>query len=439
MDQFVFVSHASKDKHLLRPLVQALIDVGVKVWLDAPAALGYSDTEIDRWFYRIRAGGRWDDEIDEAKRKASCILVCWSKRAEGEAALARHPVWFEEASYGRTERKLVSCRIDDMNPASIPGGWGAQQTPDVRGETDRRLIVDDVRRMMESRAASLAEGRSNDSGRRNPRVPFLADRTVQEEAVEAALDTLASTGGVRPFFIVGPENECIDEFVKRLEEDTSRRCLGGDRGWHTVPVEWPAGEAAGGFGKSFARRVGQALELRGYQTINDIAAGFSAKRQPVAVVSPLHAEGWKRDESARIRAWLELWASVAAVPGHRAVLPILRIKMPAAKPGWSGVPCNGGWFDGARKRNQLIWQSLQGFAESTSGLQVGLPPILCPLPESDIDMWRDRHFALHDADRAPVLDALSRLLAVRAHKRHGIPHKSFADAMMPFFRGAARS
>jgi hypothetical protein len=29
-------------------------------------------------FYRIRAGGRWEDEIDEALREAGCILVCWS-------------------------------------------------------------------------------------------------------------------------------------------------------------------------------------------------------------------------------------------------------------------------------------------------------------------------------------------------------------------------
>ena len=32
----------------------------------------------------------------------------------------RHPVWFEEASYGRAERKLVSCRIDAVNMDLIP-------------------------------------------------------------------------------------------------------------------------------------------------------------------------------------------------------------------------------------------------------------------------------------------------------------------------------
>ena len=58
MDQFVFVSHATKDKPLLRPMVQSLLDAGLKVWLDVPAKLGYGADEVERRFYRLRAGGR---------------------------------------------------------------------------------------------------------------------------------------------------------------------------------------------------------------------------------------------------------------------------------------------------------------------------------------------------------------------------------------------
>src|SRR5262245_45850984 len=99
MDNFVFISHATKDKPLLRHLVLAFIDAGIKVWLDKPSALDFSTAEIEQYFYHLRAGGRWEDEIDEAKREASCILVCWSKRAEGAEALIRHRVLFEEAAF----------------------------------------------------------------------------------------------------------------------------------------------------------------------------------------------------------------------------------------------------------------------------------------------------------------------------------------------------
>ena len=78
MDHFVFLSHASKDKPLLGELVEALIDAGIKIWIDVPTELGYSARDIEVHFYRLRAGGRWEDEIDDAKRKAACILVCWS-------------------------------------------------------------------------------------------------------------------------------------------------------------------------------------------------------------------------------------------------------------------------------------------------------------------------------------------------------------------------
>ena len=66
---FVFVSHASPDKKRLRPVVDAVLEAGLKVWIDNPAAAGYSDVEIER-LHRVRAGNRWEDEIDSAKKEA---------------------------------------------------------------------------------------------------------------------------------------------------------------------------------------------------------------------------------------------------------------------------------------------------------------------------------------------------------------------------------
>jgi hypothetical protein len=306
--------------------------------------------------------------------------------------------------------------------------------PDVRGATERALIVEDVKRVMTQHASRLVGNRSAANSRRAPRVPYLADRTTQEEAVEIALEGVNREGGVRPFFIVGPENECVDEFLQRLEEDTSRRCLGGVTCWEAVEVEWPGDETGDSFAQTFARRTAVRLGQGGRVSADDLARLLTARRRPVALLSRLLARDWKEDETARVRSWLDLWRRVAAAQGHRAVLPVLRIKMPPAKPGWIGVP-GGGWFDGVGRRNKVIWDALGELKTEYADLDIGLPAILSPLPEKDIDIWKGKHFSLDDSDRAPALQAITNLLSLRDHKQ-GVPHADFAAAMLPFFRGA---
>jgi tetratricopeptide (TPR) repeat protein len=129
---FVFVSHASPDKRRVRPVVDALLEAGLKVWIDNPAAAGYSEEEIKR-FHRIRAGNRWEDEIDDAKKDASCILVCFSRHAISEGVLGgteRH-TWVEEIGYARTEKKLIACIVDNVSPGELPSTYAAQQIPCV--------------------------------------------------------------------------------------------------------------------------------------------------------------------------------------------------------------------------------------------------------------------------------------------------------------------
>jgi hypothetical protein len=129
---YVFISHASPDKPRIKPLVDALLKAGLKVWLDNPALAGFTAGEIDQ-FYRIRAGGRWEDEIDDAKREAACILVCWSKHAITDGVLngKERITWLEEAGYARAEHKLVACTVDDVSPTALPGTHSAQQLPSL--------------------------------------------------------------------------------------------------------------------------------------------------------------------------------------------------------------------------------------------------------------------------------------------------------------------
>jgi hypothetical protein len=73
--QFVFVSHANVDKPLIRPIVDALIKSKLKVWLDNPAAMGFSAKEIKADFYHIKTGGEWLSAIRDGVRDAGAVLA----------------------------------------------------------------------------------------------------------------------------------------------------------------------------------------------------------------------------------------------------------------------------------------------------------------------------------------------------------------------------
>ncbi|PJG53331.1 hypothetical protein CVM73_20710 [Bradyrhizobium forestalis] len=127
---YVFISHASPDKPRIKPIIVALRKAGLQVWLDNPVAAGFSASEVES-FHRIRAGGRWEDEIDEAKKQAACILVCWSSHAvtDGVVSGKERITWLEEAGYARAEQKLLACTIDEVSPTALPGTHSAQQMP----------------------------------------------------------------------------------------------------------------------------------------------------------------------------------------------------------------------------------------------------------------------------------------------------------------------
>jgi hypothetical protein len=429
MDQFVFVSHAVKDKPLLGELVKALIGAGIKVWIDQPSKLGFSTSEVDRYFYRIRAGGRWEREIDDAKRKASCILVCWSKHAQGAEALMHHPVWFEEAAFGRTEGKLVSCKIDSVDVSLIPRGFAAQQIPDARNTTELSLLIGDVKRVMADFAKTMASGRHTAGKLRSSLLPYLVNRTQQEGCIEDGLEEIAHAGGVRPFFLAGPENECVDEFLKRLEEHSSRRCLGGSAGWEAIAVPWPSEEPADCFGENFARRVAGVYGRRGRIAAPELASVLSSRERVVAIVSRLTSQDWKQDEEGRLQSWLQLWRNVAEQPGFRRVVPILAVKMPHAAPGWKEVP-GSGLFSQERRRNKQIWRAVGKLTVGGVTLPFVRLGILAPVPRRDADDWCGQYLPLAGEK------ALGKLYSIRAHRDYGAPHANFVEVVQPLLSAA---
>jgi hypothetical protein len=435
---FVFISHASQDKLRIKPLIDALLAAGVKVWLDNPAAL-YSEHEV-RQFYRIRAGesGGWRDEINDAKREAACILVCWSKRATGDAVLEGREriVWIGEADYGQTERKLVACTIDDVSPSALPGIFARDQIPcldpdqpDEKWRAVMATVLDDIRRVM----AGRSDLRTRAKASRDTFAPFLADRTDQENIVHSAVEAALSAGGVRPVLLSGPDNEHPDAFLSRLRR-SSADVLRDGGAWLELDAEWPVGAPASGFAPIYLRNLSRGLALPGRSDARELARAIEAKARPVAVIHRLLAKQWGPDEPKRIEAWLKCWDDLAQSAPRMQAVPILQVKMPDAKPGWRKCP---GGASGGRVGNRGIWNAANGLSKKRArkGAAVGLDvsPVLGPIDDGHADTWLNRLCPDPGPERARLEQLIRETYRRGAPKRHGVSHREFAEKMAPAF------
>jgi formylglycine-generating enzyme required for sulfatase activity len=160
--QFVFTSHSSKDKALLKPLTEALIEADIKVWIDKPEKLGYTTDQVERDFLRLHAGKQWEEEIDEAHCKSGVVLAVWSKNviaAFGPNASESGRVLRDEIIKARDKNKLVCCRIDDTPPTDYPADFHKEQVADVRAPAELGGLIRDIKTKL--RAAFFREYRED--------------------------------------------------------------------------------------------------------------------------------------------------------------------------------------------------------------------------------------------------------------------------------------
>src|SRR5262249_39140156 len=202
---------------------------------------------------------------------------------------------------------------------------------------------------------------------RDPFVRYLIDRANHENAVGDAIEQVASAGGVQTFLLLGPENECPDEFLERLRRHTSPQRLDG-RCWLPVRVEWPFECAPAQFADEYRRRLAVRLRLPSSAGLDAMARALAQHDRPVAAVSLMHAEEWGLPEPKRIRSWVSWWQTLANDAIRFSAIPILCVKMPAAKPGWKGCPRGAG--PGATVSNVQIWREAQRLRKPPWGFRL---------------------------------------------------------------------
>lgn len=442
---FVFVSHASDDKKRMRPLLEALIAAGLKIWLDKPEEAGFTARECEQYFYCIAAGQRWEDEIDKAKRDAACILVCWSRRAIDKDVMAgsKRLTWMGEADYGRTEGKLVSCTIDDVSPAALPGTFGLQHVTCVdagRLPEYQRAALATVIAAINDKIAQTLEKRLRANlqdkpavGFRDPFLRYYANRAVQQNEIFEAVDAIIADSGARPVIVAAPDNERPDEFFDRMCRDSTKVLPNGSR-WKAIWVEWPRSGTPKQFADAYRRLLWAELRMSGPSNDAAIAGAIAAKGVSSVVFHRIHASDWSIGEPGRIQAWLDYWHGLAAQSRVR-VVPWLQIKMTAAKPGW--LDCPPGRSQGAKTFNREIWQAVSALGKKArrrpSDPVVCVPPMLAPIRFGDADNWIDLVRSSTDLDRQRLERIVKGVFADPDRMKVGVSLENFADGVLPLF------
>ncbi len=440
---FVFVSHANADKAKIKPIVDALIKAGMKVWLDKPQHMGYSKKEIDAQFYRLRAGEDWEKNIHLGLQQAAAVVVCWSQHA----LEANRGVWHSEAAIAAYQGKIAPCRIDDIDLNLLPL-YQRNHAEDLRSDqaatyaTNLACFIDDVRDIIKRQTETQARDRTEQPNSIDPFIPYLVNRDEQENPVIRALQTVRDKPGVKPIMIMGPENECLNEFLERLENYTIPKHAGKTR-WEVFRPNWPGTTPVSKFKETFQESVGEKIDAFDIGTIDSIREKLASFKAPVALFTCFGMTGWCPQNVNRIRAWSSFWVELAKSGTHelRAV-PVLCIQMPAADPGWQDCPdivipetrlkCRDVFREikrlSVQKPGFFPWLSARN-APSATQEPVRITPILHPiLPNHGWD-WLIEHKPKLGAPLSKRADAALKEMFAANERKMGVSMKLFAAEM----------
>ncbi len=122
----LFIAHASYDKPRISPIIAALMDCGFNIWIDKPNLLDLPHDYISR-ISRIRMGEAWRESIEKAVEQATLVLGFWSR----DAIDAKRQQFHYEVFQGLIGRKLVQCKIDQIEEGEIGMPWTFEQIADL--------------------------------------------------------------------------------------------------------------------------------------------------------------------------------------------------------------------------------------------------------------------------------------------------------------------
>lgn len=225
---FVFLIHAGADKPRLVPIVRALIDGGVRLWIDEPHTerLGLNSAQIAMLEGFPDPGKDWETNRNEAMRRASAFLIVVSEIAlsrsrsqvEAELAIARYneldaevPVFPLPLSQAELEAgaALIGKRQGFKTFVEHgPDGYALN----ARGEIELQRLLDRLRGLSPRR--QLPAHGPRDSGHDIEMLPYFANRDGQALDILNALRQRRSVGGALALpVLVGMRHDAPDQFI----------------------------------------------------------------------------------------------------------------------------------------------------------------------------------------------------------------------------------
>ena len=422
--QYVFVSHASGDKPRLKFLVDALIDAGLKVWLDNPRAMGYSAPEIAAHFVDLRGGGRWREQIDDALVEAMCVVVAWTEAS----ADPRRKVIRNEVAVARAHKKLVACRIDaDFNPGILDDGYGDEQIVDVSAgkSEDCQPLIADIRRVM----ARISRSGLTERRLRDPFAPYLIDRQSQETGASRLIRSV-ETGGVAALFVKGPRNECLDQFRERLQRVTAPSCLASEACWSEYIVDWPRTDNRDAFLEAYEDTLARTLRVRPADLGKQLSRG-----RVVAPISIVRLRDWRDGQKHRVLDWLAFWQKVQSAHRDARLVPSLMVDLPATPPNWTRMPpVREDGISARRVARDVAWAAKRA-ARSDIHAPLTILPTLHPVTETDARNWKRRLVDTTTGEDWQTLDQeITSAFQQGGRRRKRISLEDFASRLSPFFK-----
>lgn len=451
----IFISHASADKLKLKPLVELLLESGFDIFVDNPAAMGFSRAESARIRERLRVGSPWPDQLVDQIKEADCLLLCWS------AAAAKSRDVTGEYYVALAERNLAICALEFDARAVLPASLQAMQTPLVFASNgalarDPALaLVDDLRLLVEGRrrrrhtATMVPVGqarRTNSSTSRDlDKLPMFAGRSIQDSKLAEALKTAQASRGVCPVIVAGPNNELPSKYVERfadcggvpIEELRSGKSANERGSLFLLWVTWTEGNA-----DQFIADYEQQLCNKLKCDRNSLGASLKRKNRPIVILSEMQATAWSAGEIERLLAWTRFWADIATAFPDSKAMPVFCLVFPDSPPGWIGMPPPGlaGYFQ--RRANKRIWEAVDALRESCEArsdtgrlLTLNLLP---PIQQAEGSEWL-KHFTprLQRAGEpfvANAEDEVDKLFRSEEARRSGVNHQLFKDRLSSALR-----
>jgi hypothetical protein len=279
--------------------VQGLLDAGVASVIATSQDIDDSvATEFSSRFYSgMASGGTIRASFEEA---AAGIRV---KRPQPKDA------------YGASRHILPSTASDDRWP------WNLHESASSPGRVDKWSL--------DSAAGGTRAGTVDIP----VLLPYMADRSLQQEQLGLVLDTHRSERPRRPLGVViyGDEREAHQAFVDRLEQITLPKLLGlgDDSKVEMKGLDW--GEPSGSM-ELRLRRLRQNLaecfaEGDRDATPESIVRSIGKYRCPVMVASSIYSANWQHGEDKVVQEWLETWKTWPDLPPGQTLVIALTFKL----------------------------------------------------------------------------------------------------------------